>query len=164
MKKTSRILLGSAFAAVSIGASAQTSHLLVVAKDAEGKIVAEAPVSTESRLIISDKGVEVMSGEELSAMFGYADMTSFGFRLGQLSGIGEVGSAESLILRQNPVADFLEFKEYPADAASLTITDIRGAVRYSAEGWNGEAVNVSALAPGLYLVTVNDTTLKFIKK
>lgn len=164
MKKTSRILLGSAFAAVSLGASAQTTQLLVVAKDTEGKIVAEAPVSAESRLIISEKGVEVMSGEQLSAVFGYADMTSFGFRLDQLSGIGEVNAPGSLILRQNPVADILEFKEYPAAPASLTITDIRGAVSYSAEGWNGEAVNVSAFAPGLYLVTVNDTTLKFIKK
>lgn len=164
MKKTSRILLGTAFAAASMCASAQTSQLLVVAKDAEGKVVAEAPVSVESRLIISERGVEVMSGEELSAVFGYADMSSFGFRLDQLSGIGDVRASESLILRQNPVTDNLEFKEYPAAPASMTITDIRGAVRYSAEGWNGEAVNVSALAPGLYLVTVNDTTLKFIKK
>lgn len=164
MNRTIKILLGSALAATSVSASAQTGQLSVVAKDAEGQSVAEAPVGMESKLIFSEKGVEVMNGDALQAVFDYGDIHSIAFSYDGLSGVESAAAASSLRLLQNPVPDFLEFKDYPADPATLTITDVRGAVRYTAQDWNGEAVNVSALAPGFYLVTVDNTTLKFIKK
>lgn len=156
--------MGSAFAAASVCASAQTGSLQVVAKDAEGQIVAEAPVSLESRLQFSEEGVEVMTDESLSAVFHYADMHSIGFKYGSTTRLQALDKSESLLLRQNPVPELLEFKQHPAEAANLTITDLKGEVRYSANGWKGEAVNVASLTPGLYFVTVNGTTLKFIKK
>ncbi len=156
--------MGSAFAVASVSASAQTSQLSVVAKDADGQIVAEAPVSMDSRLIFSDKGVEVMNCEQLQAVFNYSGKHSIAFSYDQLSGIEGASSDCQLLLLQNPVSEFLEFKAYPADPASLTITDIKGVVRYSAKDWNGEPINVGYLAPGLYLVTVDKVTLKFIKK
>lgn len=164
MKKTTKILLWSAFAVASVSASAQTGRLSVVAKDADGQIVAEAPVSMESRLIFSDKGVEVMNGEQLQTVFNYRGKHSIAFSYDQLSVIESASTDCPLLLLQNPVSEFLEFKAYPADPASLTITDINGAVRYNAMDWNGEPVNVGYLAPGLYLVTVDNVTLKFIKK
>lgn len=165
MKKTTRILLFSAVAAISFGAWAQSGQMLfVVAKNAEGQAVAEAPVSTTSALAFSENGVEVLSDGTLSAVFNYKAIQSIGFRYDGTTAVESVTADETLRLRQNPVPELLEFSSYPADAAALTITDLKGAVRTKIQNWSGEAVNVSSLTPGLYFVTVNNTTIKFIKK
>ena len=81
MKKTTRILLFSAVTAASFGAQAQSGQeLIVVAKDAEGTAIGEASVSTASRLCFSEKGVEVVSGEVLSAVFDYSALQTISFR------------------------------------------------------------------------------------
>lgn len=165
MKKSARFLLFSAIASVAIGASAQNSQkLFVVAQDAEGHAVDEAAVSTTSRLSFSEAGVEVFSGDLLSAVFNYKDIRSLGFRYGGQTGIGFIEAAKALKLRSNPVAEVLEFATNPTEPATLTITDLKGRVRNRVQNWKGEGVDVAQLAPGLYFVTVNKTTLKFIKK
>lgn len=164
MKKTTRILLFSAVTAASFGAQAQSGQeLIVVAKDAEGTAIGEASVSTASRLCFSEKGVEVVSGEVLSAVFDYSALQTISFRYDNLSGLESISSKDALRLLSNPVAENLEFSGAP-EGASLIITDVAGKVRTRIQDWKGEAVNVASFAPGLYFVTVNHTTLKFIKK
>lgn len=164
MKKTTRILLASAAATISFGAWAEGGQLLVVANNADGQAVAEAPVTTASKIAFSETGVEVLSGGTLNAVFNFRTLKSLSFRYDGTTGVETISAADGLVLRQNPVAEALEFVSCPAEAASLTITDLKGSVRNKISNWSGEAVDVSTLAPGLYFVTVNNKTIKFIKK
>lgn len=163
--KPTKILALLAFSALSIPLSAQeTTQLSVVASNAEGVETGKSIVTVESKLRFSDSGVEVYSGEMLTDVFHYADVANLKFAYGQGSGVAAIPSASGLHLRNNPVGDLLEPLGLSAECAALSVTDLSGKVHFSAPQWSGQPIDVSDLTPGLYLLTINKTTLKFIKK
>lgn len=163
--KPTKILALLAFSALSIPLSAQDSkQLSVVANNADGVEIGKSTVTLESRLRFSDTGVEVYSGEMLTDVFHYADMANLKFSYQKGSGIAAIPESAGLRLRSNPVGDLLEPLGLSAESANLSVTDLGGKVYCSAPQWRGEPIDVSYLTPGLYLVTINKTTLKFIKK
>lgn len=165
MKKPTRILALLAFGAFSGIAFAQEEmDLKVVAHNDEGEAVAEALVTLDSKLRFTETGVGVFKGETMTVGFNYADVTSLSFRYDVRSAAGVVVSPIGLGLRDNPVGESLEIIGMTENSASLTVTDLKGRVRVSLPEWKGETVNVGELTPGLYFVTINQTTLKFIKK
>ena len=165
MNRPTRFLAALAALACAGSVWAQEEKVLnVVALNEEVEAIAEAPVSLESSLRFTAEGVEVYGEELLSAVFNYTDMNAFAFRYDTQTGISLTPAASGLSLRTNPVVANLELLGHSGEATRLTVTDLRGTVKASAEEWTGEPVDVSALAPGLYFVTVNKTTLKFIKK
>ena len=165
MKKTIKSLLLLTALASASGLQAEDVKVLnVVAKDADGKVIAEAPVSLESGLHFTDTGMEVVDNGMLQAVFNYTDMTAFAFQLSTVTGISNVAADTALGLRQNPVANALGITGFTKEEAALRVTDLKGEIKVSLPAWQGEDVDVSALTPGLYFVTINQTTLKFIKK
>lgn len=165
MNKPTRFLALLAFAALSGTAVAQENvELVVAASDADGEVKASSVVTLDSKLSFTKAGVDVYTGETLDLAIPYADIAKLTFRYDNKTGVETVDAHSALRLRNNPVAESLAFVGYNGDAASLVVTDLRGAVRASVSDWKGEAVNVSDLTPGLYFVTVDKTTFKFIKK
>lgn len=163
--KPTKILALLAVSALSIPISAQEpTQLHVVASNADGVEIGKSTVTLESRLRFSESGVEVYSGEMLTDVFHYADMANLKFAYLQGTGIATIPASSGLHLRSNPVGDLLEPLGLSAESANLSVTDLGGKVYCSAPKWRGEPIDVSNLTPGLYLVTINKTTLKFIKK
>lgn len=165
MKKIIKFLLVSSIVAVSSDALAQEGQQLVlVTKDADGNPNARLPLTTASHLYISQEGIRVTSGDESDALLSFDTVRSLAFAFEDINGIASPEAVPSLLLSQNPVYDLLIFSEYPELPATLTIVDMKGSVRHMVDHWNGQAVDVSSLPSGLYLVTVNNITLKFVKK
>jgi hypothetical protein len=77
----------------------------------------------------------------------------------------ETVNASSASIFPNPVKDNLIIqnaeKIYGSDIYIYSMTGVL-VEKYSQ--WNGESINVSDLAPGVYFVNSNSTTLKFIKQ
>ncbi len=138
--------------------------LNVVAQDADGNAIAETPVSLKTDLRFSETGLEIFDDGVLKAVFNYTDMTAFSFTESTQTGISNLTAPSALALRQNPVADALGFTGFDSTSASLVVTDLKGETKVAIPDWRGEDIDVASLAPGLYLVTINKTTLKFIKK
>lgn len=133
------------------------------ALDADGVQTGVTDITLQSRIRFSQEGVEVYEGETKAALFPYDKTASLAF-ITHGSGVAGVSAESPLRLAENPVGDRLELTGASGDTCPLTVFDLSGAACVSLPRWNGEAVDVSRLAPGLYLVTVNSTTLKFIKK
>lgn len=165
MNKPTRFLAVLAFSAFSGMAWAQADvELMVVAADAEGEVVGSSTVTLDSKLSFTKAGVDVYTGDALELSIPYADVAKLTFNYENKTGVETVAANSGLRLRNNPVAESLEFVGFSGDAANLVVTDLRGSVRASVSTWKGEAINVSDLTPGLYFVTVDKTTFKFIKK
>lgn len=163
--KVTKILALLAFSALALPLPAETTtQLNVVANNAEGAEVGKSTVTLESRLRFSDTGVEVYTGEVLTDVFHYADIANLKFAYQEGSAVTALPSSSGLRLRNNPVDNLLEPLGLPAESAPLSVADLSGKVRISAPQWRGEPIDVSDLTPGLYFVTINKTTLKFIKK
>lgn len=165
MNKPTRILALLAFAALSGTAMAQEKvELVVAASDADGEFVASSVVTMDSKLSFTKAGVEVYNGETLDLSLPYADIAKLTFRYSKNTGVATVVANSGLRLRNNPVAESLAFVGFGEGVKNLVVTDLKGSIRVSIPEWKGEAVNVGDLTPGLYFVTVDKTTFKFIKK
>lgn len=161
----SKILFPVAAVLLALPARAEGEVTLkVVANDAEGSAIGAAPVTLESQLRFSAEGVEVYSGETLDAVFGYPGLSSISFSYDTTTGITSAGEFSQLRLRQNPVVDNLGFVGVSEEQATLTISALNGETLVEIPAWKGEDIQVSSLPTGLYFVTVNNTTFKFIKK
>ena len=165
MNRPTRILAVLALSAFAGTALAQQKvELKVVANDAEGAEVASSVVTVDSQLRFTAAGVDVYNDGSLEAAFPYADMSKLTFSYDTATGMAAVDAAQELRLRNNPVAESLEFVGFTGESACLSVADLSGAIKVYLPEWRGNAVDVSDFTPGLYFVTVDKTTFKFIKK
>lgn len=166
MNKPTRIitlLAFSAFFASQLHAQ-EGVELKVIANGSDGVASASSVVTIDSKLRFSKEGVEVYSGETLTCMFPYSATANLSFEYDKGTGVKMLDASGTWKLRSNPVAESLQPYGKSVDAARLTVTDLSGAVKITLPAWHGEAVDVSDMTPGLYFVTIDKTTLKFIKK
>ena len=127
----------------------------------------EVAITTESTITFSETGFSVNASATQQMEFAYGNVESITFAVSGQSGINGVTATKQhgYTLAENPVGDLLTvitpatFKE-----ARLSIVSFNGRNVFSNDSWTGTPVNVSSLAPGLYLLTIDSTTLKFIKK
>lgn len=96
-------------------------------------------------------------------VFAITDNTVLAFE--EQSGVAEVRpDAVAIALRTNPVEQSLDFTAAPAEACALSVFSLQGSLLLSLPAWQGESVDVSSLAPGLYIVSFNNQSIKFYKK
>lgn len=111
----------------------------------------------------STPGSFVVKGGQLQpGTFAITDGTVLKFTA--VSGVSDIAVARQSQLRHNPVETTLEFTAAPDAPCTLGVYSLQGTLLLSADGWNGEDVDVSNLAPGLYLVNFNNQSIKFYKK
>ncbi len=160
MKQTKTLLVLGALLCSSGAAMAQ-NDLLLVASPPDGGQEQSVPIYVGSTVSFSTQGV-VINGDK-AATFNWGSFTDLSFKVGS-SGIHGILADGKLRLRRNPVETMLEFTGYDGKAANLAITDLNGRRCITVNNWNGENVNVASLTPGLYFVTINNNSIKFIKK
>lgn len=162
MKKATVFVVSGLLLAGGLGARA-VETLSVVGNQADGTPPLKVKVTDESRMTFGPAGVLVTTGEETSAI-PYEGLQSLTFVYEDASGVAMDAVGCQLRLRENPVGSFLALTGHDGSAAKLRVTDLGGRLRLEAPAWSGEELDVSALAPGVYIVTVNQTSLKFLKK
>ena len=131
---------------------------------AEGAEPAYVELTLATKVSFGPEAMIVTNGDN-SVRFDYAAISRVRFEVGLPSGVNNVMQERTtLSLRQNPVENTLEILGYDGAPATLSVFSVSGAKALTLAGWQGETVDVALLAPGLYLVTVNNETLKFLKK
>jgi ASPIC and UnbV/FG-GAP-like repeat/Secretion system C-terminal sorting domain len=86
---------------------------------------------------------------------------------GQVLGINDFSTSHKMLLSPNPVKDLLTLKLNLGIAyTSLSIYDVTGSIVYQQDinGIGQEIIDVSFLNAGLYFISVEDRTIKLIKK
>lgn len=163
MNKT-KFICGAVFAMMIGGvATAMADDITAIMYSEDNQAIDSAPIETQYAITFGNDGINVLNADkQLLKTVPYA-----GVHYIQLMGVAAVGMLEadsSLALKENPVGSTLEIVGYGNGATTLRIYDLAGRQRLAAENWNGESVNVSNLSPGMYIVSIDSTTIKFIKK
>ena len=159
--RTISLLLGMAL--LGSGSLRAADELHVVCSDADGGVVTETTVDLESSIRFADGNVEVYKGGMLVSTAPLLSVSNITFKLETVTAV-ETVTASTLRLVSNHVDNLLVFAGSIPENASLRITALDGSTRLQLNSWQGDAVNVTGLTPGLYFVTVGKTTFKFIKK
>lgn len=143
---------------------AETAELFLSANDKDGNSICKTAINIDNIIRFSENGVGIYKGETLQETISYADLFSLSFITSGASGVTKVENSEGISLKRNPVESTLEFNGTLEERTTLNIFDLTGRLRLSIQGWNGEAVDVSRLNPGLYIIKNENLTIKFIKK
>lgn len=152
-------LLAGSYALPALGSGPQ---VLVYGADPDAG-PATAPLSTGTRISF-DGGVQVVNGSDVRS-FSWDNVGKIGFRLPGMGGVDIVtDDAVAIRLRQNPVEDMLVIDCGLDAPARLEVTSISGIRMLSIADWCGQSVDVASFVPGVYLLSVNNETIKFIKK
>lgn len=155
--KTKAILIG--LAAVPLSLSAKVT-MTVSGESPDPK---EYTLTDNTVLVFADGTLDVKEGGSSVGKFTLADGDMLLFK-SDGAGVGQIADDDiNIRLLRNPVKDRLEFAGAPEAPADMAIHSLDGTTVIRAKGWNGEAVDVSALTPGTYLFTIEGKTIKFIK-
>lgn len=77
----------------------------------------------------------------------------------------EIGqNKDKFALYPNPASDFIQISSDKKDKMKVKIYSSTGRMVHSGTYLPKESINISELAPGFYLVQVDQTTIKLIKK
>lgn len=155
MKRTFAIILA---AAAGYGYACADASVIVASANSS----ASFPLTIDTRVAFGEKGVSVINGTKTETV-DWKDVQSVSF--GGVSGV-EALSAETTAwsLRESPVGNSIEVVGCDTLPARLTVTSLNGAAAISIDGWNGEPVDASSLPAGIYIININNSSLKFIKK
>ncbi len=160
MNNQTKILLASAILFSAPLARAE-SEIEVKAPD-DGPTVT-APLRVGTVLTLKTDGIEIANEGLSTVALPYSKVQTIAFNT-NVVGIGRVESGSALSLRRNPVETQLEIDGHDGAEVSLRVTSLAGQLAVSLDAWKGEPVDVTHLTPGVYILNINNQTLKFIKK
>ena len=143
---------------------AETEGLFLSANDKAGNSISKTAITTENVIRFSKDGVGVYKGATLQENISYTGLGSLSFLGSGGSGVPQLTVSEGISLKRNAVESTLEFNGTLENKTTLNIFDLTGRLRLSIKGWTGESVNVTGLNQGLYIITFDNLTIKFIKK
>ena len=161
MNKHIRFLL-AAGALASAGAACLHAEKTVKVTAPDGTPTRMA-LSTGTRISFPVTGAEIANPGEETVSIPYSRIQSISFDDTGL-GVDRTVSNIALRVRRNPVESLLEVSGHNGAVARLSIASAGGARMIGIREWKGEPVDVSSLAPGIYILTIDNTSIKFIKK
>ena len=164
MKKTKFIC--GAVTAMMLGAAvpASAEEITAILYSENNQELASAPILTDYAITFAQDGINVLNGDkQLVATMPYEGAWSIQF-MGVNAGVDQISVEKSFRLKENPVDAILEVVGYNEGVTTLRIYDMAGKMRIVDNNWDGNPVDVTALSPGMYLLSINNTTIKFIKK
>lgn len=139
-------------------------HIQIEVFDTEaGSVVVEVAKISKIKFNTTTFNLEFHNEVETSA-FNYNQVKRISFSDQQTTGIGHIGATHSLTVSPNPVQDNLNLlggENLFGD--DVNIYSVTGQHIMNITGWNGDAIDVSHLSSGIYVININATTIKFIK-
>ena len=160
MKLKTAIAITCMISAGTLTASADPKVIVDPAQ--EGAPSQETALSVDTKITFTSTGVQIENGGDTRA-FTYADIGGIRF-VTSTSSVTVIERDAKYALRTNPVETELEITGHAGTPVPLSIFSLNGQQMLSTLNWQGETLNAATLAPGTYLVRINNETFKFIKK
>lgn len=149
------------------GLSLSYAKVLVVTPNTGGT-AQKVNLTVETKMTFSDKTFEIVSAQgENPQTFSFADIRFLTFEDGTASGDTTDNRltvrANPLRLAYNPVGEILRINGHDGARTTVQIFNVTGTKIFTS-AWQGEDLYVGNLTSGLYFITINSQTIKFIKK
>lgn len=147
---------------LSVAAESKADKVIQIYSNDTETAPVEIPLLGIEKIQFADGGsmsVVKSNGEEV---FDLKNVSRISF--GEASAIDEIEATMPLTVSPNPVGDNLIVKGgQDLFGSTLNIYSISGMRVKSVPQWNGEAVNVSMLPSGIYILNLQSKTVKFMK-
>lgn len=165
MRKRITLALGGMLALA--GISLSYAKVLVVTPKTGGS-AQKVNLTVETKMTFSGKTFEIVSAQgEKPQTFNLTDVSLITFEEGTAGGDTTDNRltvrANPLRLAYNPVGEILRINGYDGGRTTVQIFNVTGTKIFSS-AWQGEDLYVGNLTSGLYFITINSQTIKFIKK
>lgn len=164
MKKT-KFICGAVTAMMACGAfTASAQQISAILFSEENQELDRATIETDFSITFAENGINFLNADKnlvKSMSYGQAYYIQL---IGVNAGVEGLTIDSSLRLKENPVMTTLEIEGYTDGETTLRIFDMTGKQRLASENWAGAPVDVTALSPGMYIVSLNRSIIKFIKK
>jgi len=142
---------------------------------AQEEIVVHSNDETTWKLNLSDLGkIEVTdtgfsfvgTGEQTLSSFLYTDMRKVTLTLTPTAITSPDAASDNMKVYPNPAEDYINILgwELSGKLPSVSIYTATGQLYRKIDQWDGSAISVSGLTPGLYLINIDNHLLKLIKK
>lgn len=127
--------------------------------------VAEVTMPIAKNTVIAFGEIVTITTGDQSKTFFWPQINEIVFKT-KWSGVSDITASarQALRLSENPVGDTLLIEGAPEGRSRLAVTSLSGQTLIVVNDWQGAAIDASSLTPGLYLLTVNNETIKFLKK
>jgi hypothetical protein len=121
-------------------------------------------LSTLDRITFSDGNMVLKKTDATSSDFIISNVGKMTF--GSYDAVQDVfNDKESLAIYPSPATNYIRLKNAPADHADIIIFGLDGTVLIKERLTDStQQIDISNLASGLYLITVNNKTMKFTKQ
>lgn len=153
---TAALLLACALPAVAV------TPKILVDSGKEGTQPQETGLSVDTKIIFTTSGLQIDNGGNVSS-FAYGDVAALRFVTNAVS-VAVTGTEGTYALRHNPVKDVLAISGYDGTAVPVNVYSTNGNRVLAITAWQGESIDATTLSAGVYVITVKNETLKFIKK
>lgn len=164
MKKTK--LIYGAVSAMMLGLALPSSaqKISAILYSEENQELARATIETDYAISFADQGINILNADKNLVTTMPYDQAYFIQLMGVISGIEDLTIDSSLRLKENPVGSTLEVMGYADGPSTLRIFDMSGKLCTAVNNWDGAPVDASSLTPGMYILSLNRSIIKFIKK
>lgn len=160
MKKSTKLIIAATCLAAPLTVFADSS-IEVKAPDDGG--ISTVPLNLSTKITFGATGFEIANEGLQTVAFSYANSESISFKSVQ-TGIASAQVSSQFSLKRNPVESQLDIAGFNGSEVPLSVFSLSGESMLSIARWQGEAVNVSSLSAGVYILKINNQTIKFIKK
>lgn len=155
--------ISTALLCVACSLTGYAESKVILESSKEGEAAKEAGLDVNTKIRFSSTSVQIDNGGNISTI-PFSDVEKIRFKTSEIS-VGSIGmDVAKYALRHNPVESALEVVGYNGVPARLSVSSLNGRQEAVVESWQGESVDVSMLTPGVYLLTIDNETIKFIKK
>ena len=135
--------------------------LQVYSLDTEAAPV-EYAIRTISKVTFASTNFSVLQGEEVAGVFELKNVSSIKFA--ESTAVQSVEQASAIVVTPNPVRDNLVIKGgEELYGSAVSIYSVTGANVMQLSSWQGEAINISHLPAGVYIINIQSETIKFVK-
>lgn len=163
MKVSSKIMLLLGCVISTLRADAADPQLVIEHRDS-GPFVSK--MAEVSRITFGSEGITVSAASEKNFSYNGLGKIIFDHEGSySVSGIAGVATGASHNLSVSPSAarSSITLAGYAGESTAVEIYSISGIMVASVMEYKGESIDVSALAPGIYIVKTNVSTAKFVK-
>ena len=122
----------------------------------------EYAIKTISKVTFASTNFSVYQGEEVAGVFELRNVSRIKFA--ESSAVQSVEQASAMVVTPNPVKDNLVIRGGEGlYGSAVSIYSVTGANVMQLSSWQGEAINVSHLPAGVYIINIQSETIKFVK-
>lgn len=150
-----------AFAGMATANAEQAIQIYDFGNSAEPK---QTALSDVKKVVFDAEGLSVVKySTEETEVYDYTEVRKIAF--GDYVGVQSISAvSDKVVISPNPVkTDFKLVGAENLKGSELCIYAITGQLVKKVAAWEGETIDASDLPQGIYLLTINSTTIKFVK-